>query len=852
MRASWLWLRELSGVESSVEEAAARLTAAGIEVEEIEYHGEGLDRVVVAEVRSVEPHPSREGLRVVTVFDGAAERSVVCGAPNVPGPGGRVLLALSGARLPSGATVEPRTLGGVRSEGMLCSEAELGLGPDESGLLILRSQDTSAPAGTPLPEAVEGVRDAIFELGITPNRADALGHVGLARELRALFGAPFVAEPPPAPPNASEPLELQGLWQVDAPHQRVVELPWPSRDVSAPLPGAPFSVHIEEPSRCPRYTAAIVTGVSPRPSPLALRIRLHRLGVRPLDGVVDATNLVLLEEGHPVHAFDLERLSGGSLVVRLARAGERLRTLDGVERVLDADDLLICDAEGPVALAGVMGGERSEVRERTRHVLLECALFDPRSVRRTARRHGLHTEASHRFERGVDPLGLPRVLAKAVARIADLGGGRPLGTWIDVEPRSLEPPWVPMRPRRLEALLGTSVPTAEAVDILERLGCRVDTRNEVELRVRVPSWRGDLRREQDLFEEVARVRGYDSIPAELPRVRPSGVGGPPMLRLQRRLLEASATAGLLEAVCYAFVSESDLRAARVDSGGVVRLHNPLSEERAVMRTSLLPGLAAAARHAQRRQVARLRLCEVGRVFFPSEGEEEASHAVRDPLPPTGVRESPRYGVLLCGPRASWPGDGPPMDLYDWIGVVQQVIEGVTGRVPEAVLGEERQRPGWAHPRRWGLLRLAERELGTFGELHPEVVESLELQGRPQYGELDLEALLRALDALGDAAAPSLPRFPAVTRDLAMVVRDEVTAADLLSAARDAAGPLLEDIEVVDLYRGEGIPKGSRSLALRLVFRDPEATLTDTRAERLAEQVLRRWEESFGARLRGSS
>ncbi len=847
MRASWRWLLDLAGLELSVEEAAERLTAGGIEVEAIEPYGAGLERVVVAEVRAVTPHPDRDRLRVVTVFDGEGERTVVCGAPNVPEPGGRVLCALPGAHLPCGVRVESRTLGTVRSEGMLCSEAELDLGPDESGIVVLRPRDTEASPGTPLPEAVEGVHDTILDLGITPNRADALGHLGLARELRALCGQPYLPPSEPAEPAAGA-IDLPAAWHAQGASQRLSELSWATEaPPTRPPLEEPLSIRIESPERCPRYAAALVLGVRPAPSPLSLRIRLHRLGVRPIDGVVDATNLVLLEEGHPLHAFDLARLRGTPIVVRTAHPGERMRTLDGVDRVLDPDDLLVCDAEGPIALAGVMGGEQSEVRIETRDVLLECAVFEPRSVRRTAKRHGLHTEASHRFERGVDPSAVPRALLKTLALLTELGGGRAVATWLDAHPRPAEPRSVPMRPRRLEALLGTRVPTAEAVDALERLGCRVDQRNEVELRVEVPSWRGDLRREQDLFEEVARLRGYDTIPSTLPRIRPSGVGIPPMLRLQRRLREANATAGLLEAVSYAFVSEADLVAARAPRDRAIRLHNPLSEERAVMRTSLLPGLAAAARHAQRRQVPRLRLCEVGRVFLRAEAELPSS----GPLPSTGVRESTRYGVLLGGPRPGWPGEGPAVDIYDWIGIVGQSIEGAVGRSPHAVSAPPEARPDWAHPRRWGVLRLGEVELGPFGELHPDVAESLGLQGRPLYGEVDLERLLEATDALGVPMARPLPRFPAVTRDLAVVVREEVPAGALLASAREAAGPLLEDVEVVDVYRGEGIPEEARSLALRLVLRDPEATLTDERAERLARDVLHRWAASFGARLRGS-
>ena len=853
MRASWNWLKSLSGVAMEAGEAAERLTAAGLEVEGLEVVGEGLRQVVIAEVRASGPHPKRPRLSVVTVFDGQGERQVVCGAPNVPAAGGRVLLALPGAELPTGMRIEAREVAGVRSEGMLCSEAELDLGPDESGIVVLGPGDGEAPAGTPLPEAIEGVRDVVLELGITPNRADAFGHVGLARELRAVAGLPF--EPPSGPEPPERAVDLDGAFAAAEQEGATSrDFGWAAADsVAWPQDTAPVSVRIEAPARCPRYAAALVLEAAPRPSPLRVRMLLHRLGVRPIDAVVDATNLVLLEEGHPVHAFDLDRLHGHAIVVRLARAGEKLRTLDGVERVLDPDDLLICDAAGPVALAGVMGGENSEVHAETRRVLIECAVFEPRSVRRTARRHGLHTEASHRFERGVDPLAVPRVLARTAARMAELAGGRVAARWLDVQRKPHAPAVVPMRPQRLVALLGAQVPTDEAVTILERLGCEVDRRNEVELRVTVPSWRADLRREQDLFEEVARLWGYDRIPAELPRVLPSGRGVPPHLALQRRLREAGATAGLLEAVGYAFVSEDELRAARVPTERAVRLANPLSEERAVLRTSLLPGLAAAARRSVRRQVARIRLLEIGRVFFEEAGAGALRREGQDEpvLPPTGVREEERLAVLLLGPRPGWPAEGPPVDVYDVLGAVQQVIEGATGRATHGEPGPDEARPGWAHPRRWGRLRLGERAVGTFGELHPEVVEALELVGRPQYAEVSLEALHQALRGLGLPQARPLPRQPAVMRDLAVVVPEGTFAAEPLARRFQQLGAVLEDAFVVDEYRGRGIPEGHRSLAIRLVLREERTTLTDARAEALATEVLTHWQERFGAQLRGS-
>ncbi|MFW6087654.1 MAG: phenylalanine--tRNA ligase subunit beta, partial [Myxococcota bacterium] len=407
MRASYNWLRELTGVDASPDEVAERLTGAGVAVDAVERHGEGLDRVVVAEVRGRRPHPNRDKLSLVTVFDGEGEHEVVCGAPNVPEAGGRVLFARLGAKLPAGPTIEERKIGGVISRGMICSEAELHIGADTEGIHVVPEGEAGTP-GQPIADAL-GLRDAVLELDLTPNRPDCLGHVGLAREVALLFGGALDLPEGPALELLPEAVRPGGAGEV--------------------------RVDIEDPDRCPRYGAALVTGVRVAPSPFAVRYRLHLLGVRALSNLVDATNLILLEWGHPIHGFDLARVRGRRIVVRAARAGERMATLDGVERTFVEDDLLICDGEGPVAVAGVMGGQSSEIGGGTTDVLIECAYFEPRSVRRTARRLGMHTDASHRFERGVDPNGVPRVLARSAGLLARMGGGTAFGAAVDAHPK---------------------------------------------------------------------------------------------------------------------------------------------------------------------------------------------------------------------------------------------------------------------------------------------------------------------------------------------------------------------------------------------------------------------------------
>lgn len=818
MRASVRWLRELSGVDATVDDLVVALNRLGLEVEAVERFGAGLDAgFTVVEVRGRRKHPARDKLTLVEVFDGAAIREVVCGAPNVPDAGGRVILAGLGARLPDGLEIAERDIGGVVSAGMLCSETELGLGEDGAGIVVLGADDPGAP-GDPL-SAVAPVDDVILEIGVTPNRPDALGHVGLARELAAAHGVDFhLPAPPPAP----------AVTRVDG-----------AEGTADLAPGAPFRVVLEAPDRCPRYGAALVTGLTVRPSPLATRVLLHRLGVRALDNLVDATNVTLFEWGHPIHGFDLGRLRGGAIHVRLARPGEVLRTLDDVERPLTDDDLLICDAEGPVALAGVMGGADSEMHDGTRDVLIECAWFQPRSVRRTGRRQGLSSEAGFRFERGVDPGAVPRVLASAAARLARAGGGAVAPVALDVVARPPVPARLQLRPARASALLGIPVDAAAAAAALGRIGCRVEAADaEGALPVEAPTWRPDLTREVDLIEEIGRLRGFDAIPAELPSVRPSEDGSPPEVAFTMALRRTATHLGLDEAVNLAFLSSKEQRALGVPDASVVALQNPLSEERSVLRASLLPGLLGNLRRARRHQVPAARLFEIGTVFAPGDG-------------PGALPVERRHAALvLGGPRDAWIGDGPEVDFYDGKGVVQGWVEAVVGAPPAATsAADDPDRPGWVHPRRGARLTAGDVSLGWLGELHPDVCDALDLGGRGVAAELSVEALLAARAARGTPAARPLPRFPAVTRDLALVLDSTHPADDVAVALRDASGGLAEDVRLFDVYTGAHVADGQRSLAFRLVYRDPDATLTDKRVDEVHGRVTRTVTERFGATVR---
>jgi phenylalanyl-tRNA synthetase beta chain len=802
MKASVRWLRELCPqLPDDPNALAARLTAAGIAVDAVVPFGLAAEACVVARVVSTRPHPSRSGLRLVTVDNGAGQQEVVCGAPNVPDPGGLVVLAPLGAHLPAkGVTIEKRSIAGVPSEGMICSEAELGLGDEAGGILVLTGVDV-AP-GTPLARAVPASRDAVLEIDLTPNRPDALGHVGLAREAAALFGVPFAPADPPPPEN--------------------------TRDESL----ASFvSVAIEDAERCAHYGAAVLLDATVAPSPLDVRWRLASLGVRSISNVVDVTNLVMLELGHPMHAFDLDKVHAAKIVVRCATEGEKLRTLDGVDRVLTTDDLVVCDGAGPVALGGVMGGGDSEISDATARVLLECAWFEPRGVRRVARRHGLHTESSHRFERGVDWGDTAGALARASAMIARLAGALPVREARVFEARAMARRTVPLRHERVQAVLGVGVGPDDARTILGRLGFTERPQQGGVDAFEVPSFRPDVTREVDLVEEVGRVGGYDAIPTSLPAVRPSRDEAPTQ-GFARRAREAAVSLGLSEAITYAFVSPRDLEAVGAPPARVT-LRNPLGEHQSVMRTSLLPGLLRALGHARRHGERDVRLFTVGTIFTGAEGGP--------------AEEKSAFAAVFAGDRASWLAKPEPATVWDGKGLVQGLVARLLRREATIKLARGGERPAHLHPRGAAWVEVDGKRVGRLGPIHPEVVDSLDLGDGALVVELDLAALAEI--GPREPYFTALPRFPAATRDLAVVVRDEVPAGDVEHAVREAAGDLAENVRLFDRFVGGAVPGGHASLAVHVVYRAADRTLTDAEVDTRHAHVVAEVEKRFGAQLR---
>lgn len=805
MRVLLSWVRDLSNLPSHVDAdlVAQRLTMSGLEVESLERLDAGLDKVVVGEVRAKVPVEGTK-LNICQVFDGETERQIVCGAQNYE-VGDYVPTALPGAVLPGDKPIGAAKLRGIDSFGMLCSGKEIGADDGVDGLLIL-SKD--APPGTPIAQVL--VRnDVALELSVTPNRADALSHLGVARELATLF--------------------------------RLPKVPLPATQVETGSGVAPAQITIEDGELCTHYAGRVVEDLRVGPSPAWLRHRLEALGQRSVNNVVDATNFVMFELGQPMHAFDLDKVAGAHVVVRRAKEGERLTTLDGRDRALSTDDLCICDAERPMGLAGVMGGEDSEVRESSTRLFLESAFFSPSSVRRTARRHQMHSDASHRFERGVDPERVRAALDRLTEVLIEVAGGRVSGPVVEVVAKPFERAEIRLRHARLEALLGISVPWKEALDVLVSLGLEIVSDTDGVALVRVPGARLDLTREEDLVEEVARVRGLEAIVPKLPSSRGSDAVEPVLARVEKRLRIGLTAAGLNEAVNLAFIDPTLLKAVR-PTPAPLTLRNPIASDLSVLRTTLLAGLLRNVSHNQRYSSESIRLYELGRIYLPLETPSDRKQGDADFVVDNEPR---RLGIAVTGRRhRGWTGGRDPIDFYDLKGAVETVLQAI-GR-PDAHV--EPASVGYLHPRASAALVVDGRTLGHLGELHPEVAQAFDLTGRVFVAELDADALLKVAPNISIYAG--VPRFPASLRDVALVVDDVVSAAQFTHEIRKAdESGLVEHVELFDVYKGQPLPDGKKNLAFSLRYRAANRTLTDEEVNAAHAQVVSRLQLAFGAELR---
>jgi phenylalanyl-tRNA synthetase beta chain len=786
------WLREYAPTDLDADDLAELITKRGVKVEAVLWPWEGLEGIVVVRILEVRDHPNSDKLCVARIQHGSGETELVVGVRNM-GPGDLVPWAPPGARVPVlDAPLGARDIRGVTSYGMLCSPRELAVSQDHGGILVLN--DEGLEVGADLKAAL-GLGDAVLDIEVEPNRPDFLSVIGVAREVAAATGVPL-GEPD---------LALEEIDEVAA-------------DVA--------TVRVDAPDACPRYLARIVRDVAHRPAPLRAQARLTAAGMRPIDAVVDATNYVMLEMGQPLHGFDMDRLHGPGIVVRRAGEGERLRTLDDQERALSGEDLLICDLERPVAIAGVMGGETSEVSTQTENVLLESAYFTRGGVLLTARRLDLHTEASHRFERGTDPEGVARAATRGAKLIAAWTGGAVLAGAAESgeAPRRRS---VSMRASRASALLGYPVAPADVEEVFAVLGMAHATDDDV-VEVEVPGYRTDIDREVDLIEEVVRVQGYEHVGSTLPRAPHVG-SLPAPYAFARRAKEALRRAGLREIRPAPFCSAEDL--ALFEDTDAVPVANPLRTEEGFLRTRLTPGLLRAVARNRDAGTEGVRLFEVGVTFRLGDGDEP-------------FRQLRKAGFVLAGPAGrGWAAERRDLDVLDAKGVLETLMDdlGVTG------WGLGGPPPGPFHPGRASQVLLGGRSVGVLGELHPRTMEALGIDGRVAVGVVGLGSLLEAAGAA--FGLRDVPRFPPVRRDLAFVVGEDTPAGEVQALLEEAAGELLGRVELFDVFRGGAVPEGSKSLAFSVDLRSAERTLTDEEAQEAVDRIVARLAETFDARLR---
>jgi phenylalanyl-tRNA synthetase beta chain len=805
MRVPVEWLHEYCHPPLEARALADRLAMTGTEVERVERYGVGaLERFVVGRVLEADPHPNADRLSVCRVDVGDKEPAqIVCGAPNVRA-GQTVAVARPGAVMPDGTKLEAAKLRGLESQGMILAEDEVAIGTEHDGIMVLEAGEPGAPLEGVLPLATD-----VLELEITPNRPDCLAIYGVARETHAATGAPL-AKPP-----------------------------W-SEDPGTPGPVEQVSVEVRDPDLCPRFTARVFENVSIGPSPPWLKARLMAAGQRPISNVVDITNYVMLLAGQPLHAFDLDRVSGGKLVVRRAHAGETVDTLDGQTRTLDAEMLVIDDAEGPTSIAGVMGGARSEVSHETTRVLMEAANWNGPNIHRTSLALGLRSEASTRFEKGLQPEQAMGGQAVATQLMIELAGATVAPGTIDVGGPGPPPRTIRLRDARVSGLLGAPIPRERSAEILTALEFGVAEADDG-LDVTVPYFRrGDVTREADLIEEVARIDGLDKLPATLPSRHGAAGRLTPRQRIRRRAADALTAQGAHEIVGWSFVAPDLAERLRLAEGDerrrAVVLENPMSADQSVLRTTLLGSLLDAVRYNRARGTGTVRIFESGAVYRKREEQ----------LPD----EPHHLGALLTGAvrPPTWREPNPrTADFFSAKGALTALL--ATLRVPFTV---EPAGELFLHPGRSAAVLVAETRVGWLGEIHPLVAAQWDVSEIIAGFELDLDAVAEAAIAGGFPMYRDVATFPEVREDLAVIVPDDVPAAEVLAVVRRAAGPLLAGAEVFDVYRDpERVGAGKVSLALRLTFGGRDRTLTDEEVAERRAQIARALEAEIKGSIRAA-
>lgn len=805
MKVSVKWLKSLVNFDDTPQELADKLTMAGIGVEGIENLGELLDeKIVVGEITEVQQHPDADKLSLCQVNVGEEVLAIVCGATNVD-KGLKVPVALPGSILPGGLKIKKAKLRGVESFGMICSVQELGLNANlftkeqQQGILTLPQEST---VGQRIIDAI-GINDTILTLELTPNRADCLSVINVAREVAAVTRGSL---------NLPE-----------------ISLEENDEDIKQQA-----KVEIIDPNLCKRYAARLIKNVKIGTSPLWIQERLRASGIRPISNVVDVTNYVMLEMGQPLHAFDYDLLAEGTIIVRRGKPGEKMITLDEVERELDEEMLLITDPKGPVAIGGVMGGYSTEVTEKTVNILLESAYFDNTSIRRTSRRLGLRSEASTRFEKGINISGVITAIDRAAQLLQQVSGGEIANGVIDVYPAPVSPRQVELRIERVNYLLGTDLTIDQVEDIFQRLKFTFTT-DQGRLLVDVPSYRNDIELEVDLIEEVARLYGYENIKTSLPAGEISQGKKKKHQQMEDLAKEILTGCGLTEVINFSFTNPNVFDKLNLPEGhaerNTVKVFNPLSEEQGVMKTSLISGMLEIAAKNINRRTTNVRIFELGKIYLPGAGL----------LP-----EEPTILVgLISGKKVKgWDWAEEQVDFYTLKGIIEVLAEKLG--IKEVEFKPTSDNPA-LHPGRTAGIIAAGKDLGVIGEIHPEVAENFDLEQKCYVFQLNFDKLVEL--AGEEKKYVPLPKYPATERDLALLVREDVAADEIMAVIKEAAGELLSKVTLFDMYKGKQIKAGYKSLAFNLVYQAVERTLTDDEINLLQDKVREAVVNSLGAELR---
>jgi len=802
MLVSLKWLKDYVDINVTAEELAGKLTMAGLEVDEIKTIRPSFSGVVAAKIISVKPHPAADKLSLCDVTDGSQTYRVVCGAKNIKA-GDIVPLAKVGATIPGGYTIKSSVLRGEKSDGMLCSEAELETGDNSSGIWQLPENLT---LGVPLETALD-LSDTVLDVSITPNRADCLSMIGIAREVAAITGE-----------------------KIKIPVGLIKEI---IEDISLHT-----SVTIIDADLCPRYTARLLINVKVGSSPAWMKTRLESAGLRSINNVVDVTNFVMLEMGQPLHAFDFRFLEQGKIIVRKSRDDEEFTSLDGKIRKLPADTLLICDGVKPVAIGGIMGGLNSEVKDDTQFVLLESAYFNPVSIRRSARKLAMPTDASFRFERGIDPEGVIRALNRAAQLIADLSGGNIYKNCIDEYPQKVPAVKdIPLRLSRIRQLTGTEIDAKEVIEILQSIGMTVGNAGKDNYLVTPPTFRVDIKREIDLIEEVIRIYGYDRVPVTLPNVAVVEMASNPRMDLEEKIRHILIGTGYSEVVNYSFVTPESVNYLCLPKNDerrrLVRIKNPLVEDQSVMRTTMVFGLLDAMKKNNNNGSLDLKIFEMGRVFIDREREE---------LP----EEKNMLACLLTGVMTDnlW-GNKVNADFYDLKGCLENIFYDfkLTNCHYRSSISEP-----FLHPGKSCGIYIGELLAGYMGQVHPDTLERMDLRNCACVFEINLDILANQVNNL--IHYKEISKFPAVTRDVAFLIPAEMETNYMIDIVLRQNEELLENVVIFDIYAGKGISEGMKSLGLRFSYRAPDRTLTDVEVNNIHDKIVQNTVGLTGAKIRG--